>query len=82
MKGINPSMKKRLYKDKSTGFFAGVCSGIAQYFDIDPTFVRILCVLLALVSFSLGAILYIVLIFILPDKSEIGFTDYDIKDDK
>ncbi|MGI6349944.1 MAG: PspC domain-containing protein [Eubacteriales bacterium] len=75
-------MKKRLYKDKSTGIFAGICSGIAQYFDIDPTFVRIIYVLLTLVSFSLGAILYIVLIFILPDKSEIGFTDYDIKDDQ
>lgn len=75
-------MKKRLYKDKSTGFLAGVCSGIAQYFDIDPTFVRIVYVVLTLASLSLGAILYVVLIFILPDKSEIGFTDYDIKDDK
>jgi phage shock protein PspC (stress-responsive transcriptional regulator) len=45
---------------------AGVCGGIAEYFGIDPTIVRLLCVLL---GFSgTGIIAYIACAFIIPEK--------------
>lgn len=76
-------MKKRLFKDKSTGIISGVCSGIAQYFDTDASIVRILYIVLSIFSAAFpGIIVYIILAIILPEKSSIGFTDYHINDEK
>ena len=62
-------MKKRLYKDHKNEKLCGVCSGIANYFNLDPTIVR-----LALVAFSLlggsGVLAYIVCIIIIPDEPD------------
>ncbi len=63
-------MTKRLFKDKQTAMISGVCSGIAQYFDLDPSLVRIGFVLIGFAWFT-GFIAYIVAACILPDKSEI-----------
>ena len=47
---------------------AGVAGGLAEYFDIDPTIIRILFVLLALFGGGfLGILIYIVLWIIMPD---------------
>lgn len=45
---------------------AGVCGGLAEYLDIDPTIVRLIFVLLTLSSFGLGIFLYIVLAIAMP----------------
>jgi len=46
---------------------AGVCGGIAEYFDIDPTVVRILYVVLSFFSTCFpGLILYIIMLLIMP----------------
>jgi len=44
-----PKPKKRIKLSNKNKFLAGVCGGIAEYFNIDPTFVRIACVLLFLI---------------------------------
>lgn len=49
---------KRLYKSKTNRVICGVCGGIGEYFGIDPTIVRLLCVLLGCTS--TGVILYII----------------------
>lgn len=74
-------MKKRLYKDKETAKLAGVLSGIAQYFNIDATVVRVCYVLLCVLALKgiPGIIVYVVLAFIMPDKSEVGHQDYEVK---
>ena len=41
-------MEKRLYRSRDDRMIWGVCGGLAQYFNIDPTIVRIIAVLLAL----------------------------------
>lgn len=58
--------KKKLHKsnDKKLG---GVCSGIAAYFDIDPTIVRLIWAIVTLASLGTGIIAYILCIFIFPD---------------
>ena len=43
---------KKLYRDKNDKMIAGVCSGIANYFGIDKTIVRLAVVILAICSFS------------------------------
>ena len=61
--------KKRLTRsdDKMIG---GVCAGLAEYLDIDPTIVRIVWVLLVLFA-GFGILLYVILWLIMP-KQQIG----------
>ena len=59
-------MEKKLYKDKANEKICGVCAGIAKFFSIDPTVVR-----LALVAFCLlggsGILAYIICAIVMPD---------------
>ncbi len=58
-------MAKRLVKGEKKLF--GVCSGLANYFDIDPTLMRALFIIAVLMA-GTGVLAYIVLAFIMPDK--------------
>ena len=60
-------MKKRLYKDHSNQKLCGVCSGIAKYFDIDPTLVRLAWTLLVVFGGS-GLLAYILCAIVMPDE--------------
>lgn len=64
-------MKKRLYRSEENSKLLGVCGGIAEYFDIDPTVVRIIWIL-SLCCFGSGVIAYIVCALVMPKKSEIN----------
>ncbi len=61
-------MDKKLYKLKDQKMIAGVCGGIAEYFAVDPTIVRLLFVLLLLAAKVGAVIAYIVIALILPEK--------------
>jgi phage shock protein C len=58
---------KRLYRSKSDAMIAGVCGGLGEYFNLDPTVVRLLAVLLLIVTgfFPVGLI-YIILSVVIP----------------
>ena len=58
-------MPKRLYRSRSDRVVAGVCGGLATYFDIDPTIVRVIAVLSVFVS-GLGILAYIILAIVVP----------------
>ena len=60
-------MAKRLYRSSNRIFF-GVCAGVGEYLDVDPTIVRILTVLLALGSIGTGIIIYLIMAIIMPDN--------------
>lgn len=57
---------KRLYKSRHRRMIDGVCGGFAEYFNADPTIVRLLWVLLTLASFGAGIVLYLACMFIIP----------------
>jgi phage shock protein C len=57
--------KKRLMRSSTDKKIAGVCAGLAEYFDLDPTIIRI-CWLLAVFLGGTGVIAYIVLWIVLP----------------
>ncbi len=59
-------MAKRLYKS-SQKMLCGVCGGIAEYFNMDPTLVRLIWVVLTL-SGGAGIIAYIVCALVVPDR--------------
>jgi phage shock protein PspC (stress-responsive transcriptional regulator) len=58
-------MNKRLTKGLDRKLF-GVCSGIADYFETDPTLIRIVFVL-AFFGFGIGPLAYLILALIMPD---------------
>lgn len=60
-------MEKKLYKSKQNKKICGVCSGIAKYFDIDPTIVRLAVAALTVISVGNCLIAYIVAAIIIPD---------------
>ena len=55
----------RLYKSRTDRMIDGVCGGVAEYFGLDPTLVRIATVLLAIFG-GVGVVLYIVAMIIMP----------------
>ena len=59
-------MKKKLYRSTENRVIAGVCGGIAEYFDIDPTLVRLAWVLFCVLGGS-GLLAYIVAAIIIPE---------------
>ena len=60
-------MEKRLYRVKEGQKIAGVCGGIAEYFKVDPTIVRLIWALIALCA-GTGVLAYIVCAFVIPEK--------------
>lgn len=60
-------MEKKLYKVEEGKMLCGVCGGIAEYFGIDPTLVRVGWVVLTLCA-SLGLWAYIICALIMPPK--------------
>ena len=61
---------KRLYKVEKGKKLAGVCGGIAEYFDMDPTLIRLLWVLFACCC-GCGILAYIIAAIIMPSESEV-----------
>lgn len=62
---------KRLYRTEGPyKMLAGVCGGVAEYFDVDPSLVRVLWVLAVFMG-SLGFWAYVACAFILPKKSDV-----------
>ena len=64
---INPS--KRLYRVREGRVVAGVCTGIAGYFGIDPTLVRLGFALLTIFG-GAGVLLYLVAWIVIPEETE------------
>ncbi|MGM5483514.1 MAG: PspC domain-containing protein [Nanobdellota archaeon] len=59
---------KRLFRSKDR-MIAGVCGGIAEYFDVDPTVIRLLWVLITIFTgIFTGIIAYIIAWVIIPEK--------------
>lgn len=58
--------RKRLYKSRNNKMICGVCAGIADYFNIDPSIVRVLWAVLALPA-GTGVLAYIACAIILPE---------------
>ncbi len=60
-------MDKRLYKSTKDKKLCGVCGGVAEYFNIDPTLVRLGWALFCILGGS-GIIAYIIAAIIIPDN--------------
>ncbi len=62
---------KRLYRSLNNRMLCGVCGGLGEYFNIDPTLIRLLAVVIALFSCSAGVVAYIIAAIIIPEEKSI-----------
>ncbi|GAC1416680.1 MAG: hypothetical protein NVS1B13_00080 [Flavisolibacter sp.] len=77
--------KGRLYRDGSDKLLGGVCSGIANYMNVDPAIVRLLFAIITFGGFGFGFLIYIILWIVLPTReldSYIGKRLFRNPDDK
>lgn len=61
---------KRLYRSRENRMVCGVCGGLAEYFNIDPTLVRLGLVLLMAISCGTGLLAYFIAAVIIPDQPQ------------
>lgn len=76
-------MEKKLYRDENRKVIAGVCAGLADYFSIDVTIVRLIFVL-TLIYHGGGTLAYIVLWIVMPRRNTVlnePIVDYTVSDE-
>ena len=59
-------MNRKLYKSNQNKMIAGLCGGLGEFFDVDPTLIRLLWVIFALAAGS-GLLVYIASAIIIPE---------------
>jgi phage shock protein PspC (stress-responsive transcriptional regulator) len=62
---------KRLYRSSTDKMIGGVCGGIAEYFTLDPTLVRIGYILLTFFTIFSGFLAYIILWIVVPKRKSL-----------
>ncbi|MBE6819623.1 MAG: PspC domain-containing protein [Ruminococcaceae bacterium] len=63
-------MTKKLYRSRTDKKLFGVLGGLANYFNIDPTILRIIYVLLSIFVIGCPVIIYLVAALIIPEEPE------------
>ncbi len=58
--------QKKLYRSSTNKMICGVCAGVGEYFNIDPTLIRLLWVILTIGGFGTGLLIYIIAAVIMP----------------
>ena len=75
---------KKLYKDKKNAMLSGVCAGMAKYFDMDATIIRLIWVFVTLIGGS-GLVAYVICAIVIPDEpdgvTEVDYTEVDTEED-
>ncbi len=59
---------KRIYRSTKDRWVAGVCAGFAEYFEVDPTLIRVLWVLFTVLNPPIGILVYIIAWIVIPEK--------------
>jgi phage shock protein PspC (stress-responsive transcriptional regulator) len=59
---------KRLYRSQKNRLFAGVCGGLGEYLNIDPTLVRLLFALGAIFGVGTFFLVYLIMMIVVPEE--------------
>jgi phage shock protein C len=68
-KGTDMDPTHKLYRSRSDRKLAGVCGGLAQFFSLDPTLIRVLFVVLAVLGGS-GILIYLAMWIMVPNEPQ------------
>lgn len=61
---------KRLYRSGKDRMLGGICGGLGEHFDVDPTIIRIVWVVVTVLSIGFGILVYILAWVIIPELPE------------
>lgn len=64
-------MEKRLYRKETGKVICGVCAGVAEYFNLDPTVVRLVWAVASCFAFFAGIVAYIAAALIIPEEPKL-----------
>ena len=67
---------RRLHRSESDRMLCGVCSGLGDYLDVDPTLVRLVWVA-AILFGGCGLLLYVIAAIVIPTESRLGAAPFD-----
>jgi phage shock protein PspC (stress-responsive transcriptional regulator) len=62
---------KKLYRSQTDRKLAGICGGLGDYLNCDPTLIRVTWVIATFLSGGIALLVYLVLIFIIPNENEV-----------
>lgn len=60
--------EKRLYRSRKDRVFAGVCGGLAEFFGLDATLIRLAFVLGIVFGFGSLLVVYLIMLFVVPEE--------------
>lgn len=60
-------MDKKLYRSLTDRKIAGVCGGLGEYFDIDPTIIRLIMAALTVIGVGSGLLIYVIAWIVMPE---------------
>jgi len=80
-KKIQEEPVRRLYRSKEDKVIGGVCGGIADYFTVDPVWVRLIAILLLILD-GIGFIAYIILWILVPENPKQKSTKKTLAEEK
>lgn len=64
---------KKLYRSESNKVFGGIVGGVGEYFDVDPTIIRLLWLLVVIFTGIFpGVVAYLIALLIVPKKNHIA----------
>jgi phage shock protein PspC (stress-responsive transcriptional regulator) len=61
---------KRLYRSRKEMILGGICGGIAEHIDVDPSLIRLVWIVVSLISLGTGIIVYLAAWIIIPESPE------------
>jgi phage shock protein C len=59
---------KRLYRSKNDRMLGGVCAGLGEHLDIDPTVIRLMWAVITILSIGTGVVVYILAWILIPEE--------------
>jgi phage shock protein C len=62
-------MEKKLYRSRAARVLGGVCGGLADYFNVDVTIIRVAWAIASL-CFGTGVLAYVICVFLIPPEPE------------
>jgi phage shock protein PspC (stress-responsive transcriptional regulator) len=71
---------KKLYRSRSERMIAGVCGGVGEYFDLDPTLVRLGFVIFS-IPFPFMVLAYLIMMVVIPNEPNFEMADPTSDDD-
>jgi phage shock protein C len=65
---------KRLYRSKKDRILGGVCAGLGEHLDVDPTVIRLIWAVVSVLSVGTGIVIYILAWIIIPEEGSLDGT--------